>query len=336
MVFPPRLRLAQTPTPLMPMHRFCLARGLPLIWLKRDDLTHSAASGNKIRKLEFCLAEARQQEADVVLTYGGLQSNHCRATALLCAQLGIRCHLVLRSRTTPDEPADGNLLLDHLAGARISYVPARELASNSKAIENEIVAEYKQQGLKTYCIPIGASDATGLWGYVAAAAELATDFDIHSIDPSHIVTASGSGGTQSGLMVGAKAFGLSATVSGINVCDDQAWFEKKIRADLNQWEAKYQSGIDVAELDINMLDGHIGEGYAKASDEVLETIAAVAKSEGIVFDPVYTGKAFNGLLKEIAAGRFDQPEDLVFMHTGGVFGLFPFKERFSQLAKTRA
>lgn len=316
------------------MHRFCLARGLPLIWLKRDDLTHSTASGNKIRKLEFCLAEARQQAADVVLTYGGLQSNHCRATALLCAQLGLRCHLVLRSPAKPDEPADGNLLLDQLAGARITYVSARELASNAKAIENDIVAEYEQQGLNTYCIPIGASDATGLWGYVAAAAELATDFDIHSIDPAHIVTASGSGGTQSGLMVGAHAFGLRATVWGINVCDDESWFNKKIRNDLNQWQAKYQSGIDVNRLEINMLDGHVGEGYAKASDEVLETISAVAKSEGIVFDPVYTGKAFHGLLKEIAAGRFDQPEDLVFMHTGGMFGLFPFKERFSQLAQT--
>lgn len=320
----------------MPMHRFCLARGLPLIWLKRDDLTHSTASGNKIRKLEFCLAEAKQQQAGVVLTYGGLQSNHCRATALLCAQLGLRCHLVLRSTAEPDEPADGNLLLDQLAGARITYVPARELAANAKAIENDIVAEYQQQGLSTYCIPIGASDATGLWGYVAAAAELATDFDIHSISPAHIVTASGSGGTQSGLMVGAHAFGLGTKVWGINVCDDQNWFNKKIREDLTQWEAKYHSGIDVNALAINILDGHVGEGYARASDEVLETIGAVAKSEGIVFDPVYTGKAFHGLLKEIAAGRFDQPEDLVFMHTGGVFGVFPFKQRFSQLVKNIA
>lgn len=313
------------------MHRFCLARGLPLIWLKRDDLTHSTASGNKIRKLEFCLAEAMQQQADVVLTYGGLQSNHCRATALLCAQLGLRCHLVLRSSSRPAEPADGNLLLDQLAGARISYVAARELACDAERIETDIVNEYHQQGLRTYCIPIGASDATGLWGYVAAAAELATDFDIHSINPAHIVTASGSGGTQSGLMAGAVAFGLSAKVWGINVCDDAHWFQQKIRDDLTQWDHKYSTGIDVNSLTVNMLDGHVGEGYAKASDEVLETIAAVARSEGIVFDPVYTGKAFHGLLKEIRAGRFDQPDDLVFMHTGGVFGLFPFKDRFSQL-----
>ncbi len=332
MQFPPRLRLAQTPTPLQPMQRFCLSRGLPTIWLKRDDLTHSGASGNKIRKLEFSLAEARQQEADVLLTYGGLQSNHCRATALLGAQLGFKVHLVLRAPGEPEAPYQGNLLLDLLAGAELSFVPAAELKHKAQEIEAKWVEHYAQQGLKTYCIPIGASDATGFWGYVAASAELATDFSIHDIPtPRDIVMATGSGGTQSGLIAGNAAFNLEARVWGINVCDDEAWFQNKIQADLTAWSSKYGLEPGYRLDDIRIIDGHVGEGYGKASDEVLRTIADVAKLEGVLLDPVYTGKAFHGLLTEIQRGRFDGVDDIVFIHTGGMFGLFPFQDRFTAL-----
>lgn len=325
--YPPRLDLARTPTPLQPLRRFCAENNLPTIWLKRDDLTHSLASGNKIRKLEFCLAEAQAQGADVVLTYGGIQSNHCRTTAVLGAELGLKVHLVLRGDAAPDGAPDGNLLLDNLTGATITYVNARRLAKEAERVEAEIRAGYESSGQRVYSIPIGASDATGLWGYIAACDELINDFMATAIQPAAIITASGSGGTQAGLMAGSALLGLNVPVFGINVCDDAAWFEQKIQHDLQKWQAKYKQPIELAELVVNMIDGYVGEGYARASDEVLSTIKSVARSEGVIFDPVYTGKAFNGLLKELDKGRFAGASDLVFIHTGGIFGLYPFRER---------
>lgn len=327
--YPPRLALAQTPTPLQPLHRFCRERNLPTIWLKRDDLTHSVASGNKVRKLEFCLAEAQQQGADVVLTFGGIQSNHCRATAIMGAQLGLKVHLVLRGDAAPAGAPDGNLLLNLLADASISYVPAARLAKQPDQVEAEMRSLYESEGLKVYSIPIGASDATGLWGYVAACEELVADIAAANIQPSAIITASGSGGTQAGLMAGSHLFDLNSPVFGINVCDDADWFEQKIRGDLRLWQEKYALNVDTSLLPINMLDGHVGQGYAKANDEVLDTIKLLARTEGVFLDPVYTGKAFNGLLKELDAGRFEGARDLVFIHTGGMFGLYPFRDRFS-------
>ena len=338
-----RIQLAHTPTPLVPLHRFCEQKGLPLIWLKRDDLTDSAAGGNKIRKLEFCLADATQQKADVLITYGGVQSNHCRATALLGAKLGFTVHLVLRGAP---EAADANLLLDYMAGATISYIPSDEFQTKQAAVEQELIEHYASAGLKSYCIPIGASDEVGVWGYIAACAELAEDFKQHNIQPKHIVTATGSGGTQAGLSAGNALYGLGAKVWGINVCDDAAWFQQKVRQDIDGWLERYKDNISAAnyqrvdDVSINVIDGHVGKGYAKASDEVLQTIVDVTSSEGIVLDPVYSGKAFNGFIKELKAGRFaaesaagDSSLDnqVVFVHTGGIFGLYSFREQLQGL-----
>ncbi len=333
--YPARVQLAQTPTPLVPLTRFCEQQGLPLIWLKRDDLTDSAAGGNKIRKLEFCLAEAQRQEADVLITYGGVQSNHCRATALLGAKLGFKVHLVLRG---DEEPADANLMLDYMAGAAISYVPAQEFPTKQADIERDLVKLYANQGLRSYCIPIGASDEVGVWGYIAACAELAKDFKTHNIRPKHIIAATGSGGTQAGLTAGSVAYNLDTTVWGINVCDNEAWFLAKVRQDLDGWLQRYEALIpkDIqARLDndiINVIDGYVGEGYAKASDEVLNTILTLTRSEGVVLDPVYSGKAFNGFVKELRAGRFGEKDSqVVFVHTGGIFGLYDFKAQLRGL-----
>lgn len=331
LTFPARLSLAQTPTPLLPLDRFSAARDLPRIWLKRDDLTHSVAAGNKIRKLEFNLAEAQSQGADVVITYGGLQSNHCRSTAALCASLGMKTHLVLRSHGEPSVAADGNYLLDKILGAEVSYVSGAELSRNFEQIERDLVSHYSAQGLKAFCIPIGASDATGLWGYVAASAELSEDFKRHKIRPNYIVCASGSGGTQSGLIAGVEAYALGAEVYGVNVCDDEHWFTNKIRSDLQAWKSKFKPALDVDALPIRILDGHVGEGYAKASDEVLQLIVEVAQLEGVVFDPVYTAKGFLGMLKELEKGTLSSDEDIVFVHTGGLYGLFPFRQRLAAL-----
>lgn len=319
--YPPRLALACRNTPLQPLRRFCEAQGLPLIWVKRDDLTGSVTGGNKVRKLEFSLAKAQAAGADVIITCGGVQSNHCRATALLGAQLGFKVHLLLRGEQ-PAEP-QANLLLDTVAGATISYHPASDYHRGLDQIFADTVAAYAKRGKTAFVIPTGASDAVGCWGYVAACEELAADFKQHQIQPQHIVTATGSGGTQAGLTAGAVLHALGATVHGINVCDDEAWFLSKVRQDLRDWQVHYDVAIDPEALDIRVVDGYVGPGYAKAEAPIFEMINSLARSEGLVLDPVYTAKAFYGMVQEMRAGRFGEGE-LVFIHTGGHLGLFAY------------
>jgi D-cysteine desulfhydrase len=323
-VFPPRLTLAQTPTPLMLLERLSEQLGGPRIWVKRDDMTGGVVSGNKIRKLEFSLAAALEQGCDTVITCGGVQSNHCRTTAVLCAQLGLDCHLILRGA---EESPDGNLLLDRLVGARISYYPNSEYTARADEILTHWQDHYQEAGNKPFMIPVGASDGIGLWGYIAACEELAADFLTHKITPGHIISATGSGGTQGGLTVGNALFNLGAKVWGINVCDDADYFKKKVLEDMQQWQQWYRQSLEVNQLAINVIDGYVGAGYARSSAAVFATIRRLAEIEGLVLDPVYTGKAFHGMLDQYAQGCFNDSEDIVFVHTGGVFGLFPQREQ---------
>ncbi len=324
---PPRLPLAQLPTPLQPLDRLSewLGEGVRL-WVKRDDLTGSVLSGNKVRKLEFTLAQALQDGCDTIITCGGVQSNHCRATALLCAQLGLRCHLILRG-AEPDV-GDGNLLLDQLAGAQIEFHPARFYQSNLDSLLNAAKQRSDDAGHPAFIIPTGASDGIGVWGYLMAADELRQDFARAAIAPQHIVCATGSGGTQAGLTLGARLLNLPSQVWGVNVCDDEAWFLNKVRQDVADWRDRYQPDFDLASLDTRVIDGYVGAGYAMADEAVFETIASVARLEGLILDPVYTGKAFHGLLNELRRGRLTG-SDLVFVHTGGTFGLFPQRDQLA-------
>jgi D-cysteine desulfhydrase len=326
-IYPPRLTLAQTPTPLQLLRRVSSASGGPRIWVKRDDLTGSLLSGNKVRKLEFVLAQALAQNCDAIITCGGLQSNHCRATALLCAQLGLHCTLILRGE--PQLPHDGNLLLDYLAGAEVKTLPIESYQKNLHKLLKDTAAQLRAAGKNPFVIPTGASDGIGLWGYVAACGELRDDFERYGIQPKHIVCATGSGGTQSGLTAGVALHDIDAKVWGVAVCDDEAYFQNKVHADLCDWQQRYAPPLDIESLLINVIDGYVGPGYAKADNDVFETIKYVARSEGLVLDPVYTGKAFHALLSEIKRGRFDDSNDIVFVHTGGVFGVFPQREQFN-------
>lgn len=328
-ISPPRLSLAQLPTPLQSLDRLSQKLGGPRIWVKRDDLTGSVLSGNKVRKLEFSLAQALEEGCDTVITCGGLQSNHCRATALLCAQLGLRCHLLLRGE--PSGPGDGNLLLDQLAGATINCYPARDYQASLDALLRQWQQHYRDLGHKAFVIPTGASDAIGVWGYAEACRELSEDFLRCGIRPRHIVCATGSGGTQAGLTLGAHGYGLDAQVWGVNVCDNEAWFLNKVRQDLRDWQQRYQSSIDVAALSVKVIDGYVGPGYALAEEPVYRCIAELASLEGLVLDPVYTGKAFYALQQEIANGRFGSDGDVVFVHTGGIFGVYPHRQHFGFL-----
>lgn len=325
---PPRIRLAQLPTPLVCMERLSRELGGPKIWLKRDDLTESAASGNKLRKLEYSIGEALSQDASVLITAGGVQSNHCRATAIMAARLGLKSHLVLRGK--PPSSLDGNLLLDTLAGAEISFATRDEFQNLDDQFLH-IADEYRSKGEIPFIIPIGASDEVGLWGYIECARELKIDFSRQAINPGYVISAAGSGGTLGGLILGKHLHGLDTNIVAFNVCDDEAWFKQKISMDIERWQQRYESiiqKIPVNELAINIIDGYVGPGYARADQHVYDTIKRVARTEGIFFDPVYTGKAFDAMLQEYAAGRFNDTGDIVFIHTGGIYGLFPEREQF--------
>lgn len=326
---PPRLQLAQLPTPLTLLTRFSAGEGVR-IWVKRDELTGTEVSGNKVRKLEFTLAQALHQGCDTVISCGGVQSNHCRATAVLGARLGLKVHLILRG----ERPAtvDGNLLLDYLAGATIDYVPEIDYHRHPE-IAQQIADGYEKSGRRAFFIPIGASDEIGLWGYVNACAELQQDFIEHSIKPDAIVVASGSGGTQGGLIIGSHLFQLDVPVHAFAVCDDAGYFERKFRTDAARFQQRYASLLPadlqaLEDLEVSTNDCYMGPGYAKAGPEVFSTISQLARSEGLFLDPVYTGKAFYGMLRELESGTLQGARNIVFIHTGGLFGMFPQKSSF--------
>lgn len=329
--YPARLPLAISPTPLQLLSRISREVGGPRIWIKRDDLTGALLSGNKVRKLEFVLAHALAQGCDTIITCGGLQSNHCRASAVLCAQLGLHCRLILRGELPSSSDGgllpDGNLLLDFLVGADVRAFPVEIYQKNLLKLLREADAELRNVGRTPFIIPTGASDGIGMWGYVAACDELRADFLRHQIQPKHIVCATGSGGTQAGLTAGVALHAIDAKVWGVAVCDDENYFQHKVRADLRDWKKLWSQALDIESLPIHVIDNYVGPGYAKADAEVFDTIARVARAEGIVLDPVYTGKAFHGMLSEIARGRFDDSADIIFVHTGGVFGLFPQRDQ---------
>jgi D-cysteine desulfhydrase len=321
LVYPRKIALAQTPTPLQFLQRASREWGRGhRLWVKRDDLTGCALSGNKVRKLEFITAHAIDNGYDTLLTCGGLQSNHCRATALAGAQLGLRVHLLLRGV----EPADreGNLLLDHLAGAEVSCYPAQEYFKSLDSLFVQWQQHYAARGSRAMVVPTGGSDGIGAWGYIAACEELARDFESAGIRQAHIVTATGSGGTQTGLTLGVALHRLPATVWGVNVCDDENYFLKKVASDAAQWRTCYP-GVPDVDIHPRVIDGYVGQGYAVADAAIFELIGELCRLEGLVLDPVYTGKAFAGMVAEIAAGRFQDCRDIVFVHTGGIFGLFP-------------
>ncbi|WP_066964555.1 D-cysteine desulfhydrase family protein [Microbulbifer sp. Q7] len=334
--YPARERLAHLPTPLQSLDnisaQYSLPYGGPKIWIKRDDLTESAMSGNKLRKLEFIIAEARARGCNTLITCGGEQSNHCRATALAAAKAGLKAHLILRKETAgkpePDAVPDGNLLVDYLAGAKVSRYPLREYLKDLPQLFEYWSAHYQEQGDRALCIPTGGSDGLGIWGYILATEELLEDCAGAGFRPERIVCASGSGGTQGGLTLGCQLLGSMAEVTGYAVCDDAAYFVDKVAEDVRDWQRRYPQSFTFDENRIHVVDDYIGPGYAIATEAIYETIAIAAQLEGILLDPVYTGKAFYGMLQDIKRGQFADCENLVFVHTGGQFGVFPQRSGF--------
>ena len=263
----------------------------------------------------------------MVITAGAAQSNHCRQTAFAAARFGLRCHLILAGPAPASAP-DGNLLLDELMGAQITFVDAA-VFDDLTPVFGEICDRHRSEGSTPFCIPVGASDEIGLWGYVEAATELAGDAGRLGIDPRHVIAAAGSGGTHAGLLVGTERTGMAAQIIGISVSRSADTLGERTSDLVDRWGRRYgHHPVDVDERRSLIVDDHIAPGYGRAAPHVYETIRLLGRQEGIVLDPVYTGKAFDGLLREIEAGRFDRSDDIIFVHTGGIFGVFPHRDRF--------
>ena len=325
-IFPPKITLAHLPTPVHQLSRLTAQVGGPEMFVKRDDFTGLECSGNKVRKLEFVAAHAIQEQCDVLITCGGMQSNHSRATAAVAARLGLNCHLVLRGKA-PEVPG-GNLFLDQLLGARIMYLP-HPTHDDLTAEMERLARDYTQQGRKALVIPMGASNALGSLGYVAAVQEMMSQFQAMALTPDYIVAATGSGGTLAGLILGKKLFGLSSQIIGINVCDDAAYFHQEIAHIVREFCERYQVDVKVEPEDYRILDGYVGAGYALSRPQEREFIVQVARMEGIVFDTAYTGKALYGLVQEIQKGAFKRGETILFIHTGGLYALFANPAEFA-------
>jgi D-cysteine desulfhydrase len=318
---PARLRLAHLPTPITPLPRLSAELGVA-IDVKRDDLTGLATSGNKIRKLEFVLAEARARGATALVTCGGIQSNHARATAAAAARLGLRAVLLLAGEPGPGAP-EGNLFLDRLLGAETRFVSTEGYAERDARMA-EIARELRAAGETPFVIPEGASDALGAWGYLAAVGEILAQAPEFPWDI--VVCAVGSGGTLAGLVLGARLHGLSARVRGYSVHRTPGWFAARTREIVDEFAARHGCAAAMGEAEIEVVGGFEGPAYAEVYPAEVETIRRVARREGIVLDPVYTGKAFTGLLADIRAGRIARGARVLFIHTGGIFGLLAQRE----------
>ena len=303
---PERLSLARLPTPI---ERFTRIRDGWTVLVKRDDLTGAALSGNKARKLEYLLAEARASGARRVLTCGGVQSNHCRATAVAAAHLGLACQLFLRTSTPPgpDDAATGNLKIDRIVGAEVYFITPEQY-------RDRMALMVDKAGADGYVIPEGGSNALGTWGYIRAVDEMVPQWEV---PPSSIVCATGSGGTLAGLAIGLRRRGLDVPLHGVAVCDDAPYFRDVVDRISAEATDRWPDLPRVRSGEVSIVEGYKGRGYALSTTEEEADIEWVARTSGLILDPVYTGKAFRALLCE--PDRFG-PRPL-FIHTGGIFGL---------------
>eukprot|EP00190_Bangiopsis_sp_CCMP1999_P004512 CAMPEP_0198734116 /NCGR_PEP_ID=MMETSP1475-20131203/50478_1 /TAXON_ID= ORGANISM="Unidentified sp., Strain CCMP1999" /NCGR_SAMPLE_ID=MMETSP1475 /ASSEMBLY_ACC=CAM_ASM_001111 /LENGTH=362 /DNA_ID=CAMNT_0044497525 /DNA_START=359 /DNA_END=1443 /DNA_ORIENTATION=+ len=319
-----RARLAMCPTPI---HRFNLPGDLEgfEIFVKRDDMTGATLSGNKVRKLEFVLADAIEKGADTIITCGGIQSNFCRCAVMAAKELGMISHVFLRS-PTPGEPQSvgnqGNVLLHKLNGTVIHLVKKQPYLTGLLPKMEELAVSLKKEGAKPYLIPVGGSNATGLWGYIECWEELISQSILDTI--TDVVVTVGSGGTAAGLAIGNYLTGLKVKMHAISVCDNAEYFHGHV----NEMIAELGLQNEVKSEDIlNIIDGYKGRGYALNTDEELEFCRDVVRTSGIPVDPVYTGKGVRGLVLELqrqrqtGEGHF-RGQKILFVHTGGIFGLY--------------
>ena len=322
----PRVPLAHLPTPLEHLPRLSDALGGPQIYVKRDDCTGLATGGNKTRKLEYSMGEALANGADTIITVGAVQSNHVRQTAAAACKLGLKCEVLLEHRVA--DPSElyrnsGNVLLDRIFGANLrEYAKGTDFDAAMAAVAQEV----KASGGIPYVIPGGASNTVGALGYVGCGLELLQQFGAQSLKVDHLVTATGSAGTHAGLAVGIRGGGSNLPILGIGVNAPQDVQEERVyklaceTADLVGAPGVVSRGDIIADCN------YIGSGYGVPTDSMNEAVLMLARFEGLLFDPVYSGKALAGMIDYIREGRFDQSETIVFLHTGGAAGLFAYAD----------
>ena len=323
----PRVSLAHLPTPLELLPRLSAHLGGPNIYVKRDDCTGLGTGGNKTRKLEFLMADATAQQADVIITQGAVQSNHARQTAAAACKLGMECELVFERRV--DDPTDayinsGNILLDRIFGARL-----RDVAKDTDmdAAMEEVAAELRGQGKTPYIIPGGGSNPIGALGYVDCALEFMAQANHAGLVIDHVVHATGSAGTQAGLLAGLKATSADIPLLGIGVNAPRDVQEEKV----------YKLAVETAEYigapgavqrgDVIANCDYVGEGYGVPTQSMNDAVMLLARLEGLLFDPVYSGKGLAGMIDLVGKGHFASAENIVFLHTGGVAGLFGYADQ---------
>ncbi len=309
------------PTPLIELTRLSKQLDGPKIYIKRDDNTGLALGGNKTRKLEFIIGDALAQGADTVVTAGAAQSNHCRQTAAAAASLGLECHLVLGGEE-PDH-LNGNLLLDKIFGCHIHWAGANRKGEDIP----ELVEQLRNQGKNPYVIPYGGSSELGTLAFVEAFRELESQRQSMDVSFTHIVFASSSGGTQAGLMLGNKIFNSPYQIVGINIDKDETDkvpFDQYIVSLANNTAKLMDETHRFSAPDLILNSDYVGEGYGVIGELENEAIALTAQTEGILLDPVYTGRAMGGLLDMIRTGKIKKTDSVLFWHTGGAPALFAY------------
>ncbi len=341
----PRVEIISRPTPVRKLDRLSARLGGPEIFIKRDDLTGLAFGGNKSRKLEFIISDMLVKKADVVITWGSLQSNWCMQTAAAARSFGLKPILMLFKPAETAATADGNVLLDVLLDAdlRILESDRGKVVKSAQAMDvlDEAGREVRAQGHRPYLVPVGGSlvrgdmdKPLGAISYVAAFAELLEQTRSLGLEPDYVIHATGSGGTQAGLVVGAKALSAGCRIIGISVSDPKGPFSDDVLEIGRAADEALGLGLGIRAEDVVVFDEYLGEGYGVVDRTVAETIRLVFQTEGIVLDPVYTAKAMVGLLDLIKTGFFKPTDKILFLHTGGTPALFPNRERlFNFLVK---
>jgi L-cysteate sulfo-lyase len=325
----PRETIGHLPTPLHPLPRLSAALGGPPLWVKRDDCTGLATGGNKTRKLEYLMGAARAEGADGIVSFGALQSNHARQTAAAAAALGFPCDLILVTNVNYHEPAwevSGNRLLDELLGAKLHIVPDEVAAAQCL---QALLGRANEAGKQLYVIPTGGSNAVGALGYVNCASELLAQCQALELRPGTLVSATSSLGTQSGLLVGLHAARSPIRVRGVNTYSPDPESQAQALRRLCDETAALIGSEPPPSDSLCIENGFLGGGYGVPSEAMQRAVEEVARLEGILLDPVYSGKAMAWLLAAVRAGRLNPEEPVVFLHTGGSPGLFAYQECLS-------
>ncbi|MGB1250093.1 MAG: D-cysteine desulfhydrase family protein [Candidatus Promineifilaceae bacterium] len=322
--FPQRIPLAHLPTPLEPLERLSRFLGGPELWVKRDDQTGLAGGGNKTRKLEFLIRDAQAQGCDHLITVGGPQSNHCRQTAAAAAKVGMSCSLVMRGTGTTNQ--NGNQLLDQLLGAHLYWAGERSLAKAAA----DVAKEQTVLGRKPYIVPLGGSNVVGSTGYVWAMRELRDQIEAQRLNFDFIIVASSSGGTQAGITLGAEMYGIRSRILGISIDVPGDQLKTQVSALATATAAHLGLGMQPVAQRVEVNDDYIEPGYGVLTDMEREAIHLVAEKEGLLVDPVYTGRAMGGLIDLIRWGAFTRRQRILFWHTGGMPALFAYQTQLGR------